>query len=70
MLAGQVVLIDENGDHDLAEGDFAAFPAGSPNGHCLENRSDAPVRLLVVGSRRPRQDVIHYSDDPLGPFRR
>ena len=70
VLTGQAVLIDDNGDHLLSEGDFAAFPAGAPNGHCLENRSEAPVRLLIVGSRRPGEDVVHYPDDPIGPFRR
>lgn len=70
VLSGEVVLIDENGEHRLAEEDFVAFPAGAPNAHHLENRSDAPARLLVVGSRRPGEETIHYPDDPIGPFQK
>lgn len=68
VLAGEVVLIDENGEHPLAEGGFAAFPAGAPNGHHLQNRSQAQARLLVVGARRPGEETVHYPDDPIGPF--
>lgn len=68
VLSGEVVLIDENGVHPMAEGAFAAFPAGTPNAHHLENRSEAPARMLVVGSRRPGQETVHYPDDGIGPF--
>jgi len=68
VLSGEVVLMDENGDHLLAEGGFAAFPAGQPNAHHLENRSLAPARLLVVGARQPGRETVHYPDDGIGPF--
>lgn len=70
VLAGRVTLIDENGAQPLKEGSFAGFPAGAANAHHLVNRSDAPARLLVVGSRRRGEDVIHYPDDELGPIAR
>jgi uncharacterized cupin superfamily protein len=34
----------------LRPGDCAAFKAGVHNGHCLQNRSAAEVRVLTVGS--------------------
>lgn len=40
------------------------FPAGSTNGHHFLNRSDAPARFLVVGSKAPRE-VATYSDHDL-----
>jgi uncharacterized cupin superfamily protein len=63
MLSGQVVLIEDS-ETTLIPGDAACWPAGSPTGHCLENRSDAEARYLTIGTRNPR-DVIHYPDHDL-----
>lgn len=60
VLAGEVVLV-ENEEQRLVAGDAAAWKAGDPVGHCLENRSDQPATLLVVGTRAP-QGVVHYAD--------
>lgn len=73
MLAGEVVLVEDQ-ETLLRAGDVACWPAGHPVGHRLDNRSDAPARYLVIGSRRPR-DRIHYTDYDLitekdGPARR
>lgn len=70
VLNGQVTLIDENGEHTLMEGSFAGFPAGVANAHHLVNRSAAPATYLVVGSRRPGEETIHYPDDGIGPIRK
>jgi uncharacterized cupin superfamily protein len=59
--AGQLTLIEDDGEHVLGPGDAAAFPAGAANGHHLVNRSDAPAMFLVVGTRAP-SEVAHYSD--------
>jgi len=61
MLSGEVILREEGGETRLAAGDAAAWPAGVPNGHCLENRSGADAIYLTVGTRN-RADVIHYPD--------
>ena len=63
VLAGEVVLI-EDVETPLHAGDCAAWPAGLAVGHCLENRSAAEARYLVIGSRQ-RVDIIHYPDHDL-----
>lgn len=63
VLSGDLVLVEES-ETPLAPGDAACWPAGSPVGHRLENRSDAPARYLVIGTRNLR-DVIHYTDHDL-----
>jgi uncharacterized cupin superfamily protein len=63
MLSGEVVLCEDI-ETPLGAGDVAAWPAGHPLGHCLVNRSDAPARYLVIGTRNLR-DTIHYSDHDL-----
>ena len=44
-----------------AFGDSAAWKAGTPVGHCLENRSEQVAQLLVVGTKA-KIGVVHYSD--------
>jgi uncharacterized cupin superfamily protein len=66
VLWGELTLIDETGEHRLAAGDFAGFPAGSANGHHLANRSTASAAFLAVGSRKRGTETIHYPDDALG----
>ena len=63
MLEGEVVLVEE-GETVLKPGEAACWPAGHPVGHRLENRSAAPARYLVIGSRHDR-DIIHYTDHDL-----
>lgn len=60
MLAGEAVLIEDEGESVMRPGDIAVFPKGVPNGHCLENRSDAPCVFVAVG--RPSVTDCHYPD--------
>ena len=61
VLEGELVLVQDAGETALRTGDAAGFPAGGRDGHQLLNRSDAPARYLVVGSRAA-EDVCTYSD--------
>ncbi len=63
MLEGEVVLVEDS-ETTLRAGDVACWPAGSPAGHRLDNRSEAPARYLVIGTRLPN-DRIHYTDHDL-----
>ena len=63
MLAGKVVLVEET-ETTLQAGDVAAWRAGQAVGHRLDNRSAAPARYLVIGTRNQR-DRIHYLDHDL-----
>jgi uncharacterized cupin superfamily protein len=50
MIAGEAVLVDDDGEHVLRPGDCAAFPKGDRNGHHLQNRSNADCAFVVVGA--------------------
>lgn len=63
VLEGALVLVEDD-ETPLRPGDAAAWRAGDPIAHCLENRSDAPAVYLVVGTRAAR-DVLHYPDHDL-----
>jgi len=58
---GELVLVQDEGEHVMRSGDCAAFPAGDTNGHHFLNRTDTPARFLVVGSKAPRETAT-YSD--------
>ena len=62
VLEGEVVLVTDAGEEVLRAGDCAGFKAGVPNGHKIENRSDAEAVLLEVGSRCPEEDGCDYPD--------
>ena len=61
VLSGELVLVTDAGEELLRGGDCAGFPAGTRDGHCLQNRSQSDAEFLVVGSR---SDADHgeYSD--------
>jgi len=61
MLEGEAVLVDDDGEHSLSPGDFAAFKAGDRNGHHLVNRSNQNAVFLVIGSNHP-DDSGEYPD--------
>ena len=61
ILSGEVILHETEGDTLLRPGDAVAWPAGQPNGHCLENRSTSDATYLILGTRN-RHDVVHYPD--------
>lgn len=63
MLSGEVMLI-EDVETPLVAGDVACWAKGAGPAHCLENRSAAEARYLVIGTRSP-QDEIHYPDHDL-----
>lgn len=60
VLDGVVSLHEGDQVTEMAPGDAASFKAGTPVGHCLENRSDQPVTYLVVGTRSG-DDVVRYT---------
>ena len=49
MLAGEAVLVEDEGRNVLRAGDCAAWPKGNVNGHHLINESDADCQFVVVG---------------------
>jgi uncharacterized cupin superfamily protein len=61
VVAGEVVLITDDGEQVMRAGDCAAFPANMPNGHHIINKSESCAVLLEVGSRAGHDRVI-YSD--------
>jgi uncharacterized cupin superfamily protein len=62
VLEGEVVLVTDAGEEVLRAGDCAGFKAGEADGHCLQNRTNAEVVLLEIGSRNADADGVDYPD--------
>jgi uncharacterized cupin superfamily protein len=58
---GECTLVQDAGETLMQTGDCAAFPAGSPDGHCFLNHTKAEARFLVIGTKSKRE-VVTYSD--------
>jgi uncharacterized cupin superfamily protein len=50
MIAGEAVLVEDDGETVLRAGDCAAFPKGVHNGHHLQNRSEAACVFVAIGA--------------------
>lgn len=60
MLEGELVLVEDD-ETTLTAGDCAAWKAGVPLAHCLQNRSSSDASYLIVAANSAR-DVVHYPD--------
>lgn len=68
VVSGEVVLVTDAGEETMRAGDAAGFKAGVPDGHCLQNRSNAEAVVLEVGTRDPDGDACDYPDiDMIAP---
>jgi uncharacterized cupin superfamily protein len=61
VLAGTPSLRGPDGIQLLSAGAVVAFPRGQAGAHSLVNRSDAPVRYLVISTTNG-PDVVEYPD--------
>ncbi|MBV8258153.1 MAG: cupin domain-containing protein [Actinobacteria bacterium] len=61
VVAGTATLKTPEGERMLEPGEVVHFPLGAPGAHKVLNRSDAPVRYLMIAAHS-RLDVIEYLD--------
>ncbi len=60
-LLGRLTLRTPDGERELEEGDVVHFPNGPDGAHEQLNRTDEPIRYLVV-SNRVSPEVVEYPD--------
>jgi uncharacterized cupin superfamily protein len=60
VLEGEVVLVTGDGEELLGAGDCVGFPAGNPDGHHLQNRSEKRAIILEVGPANLAHDESYY----------
>jgi uncharacterized cupin superfamily protein len=62
VISGRPTLRTLEGESELAPGDIVAFPRGRRGGHTLANRTDEPVRYLMV-SNKVMPELVEYPED-------
>ena len=63
VLRGRPTLRTIDGDRALDEGEVVSFPVGRRGAHRVENRSDAPVRILLVSTMIGPDVVEHIESE-------
>jgi len=61
VLHGEPTLRTPEGEHVLKEGDVVCFPRGKDGAHQIINRTDSPIRVLMLSSMI-RGEIIEYLD--------
>ena len=56
MLAGEAVLVEDDGETVIRPGDVVAWAAGAENGHHLQNRSDADCVFIAISAGPKAED--------------
>ena len=61
VVRGRPTLRTPEGEQELQEGDVACFPRGKAGAHQVINRTDEPVRVLML-STLLKPEIIEYLD--------
>ena len=62
MVAGEAVLVEDDGETTIRPGDLIAWPAGAENGHRLQNRTDSDCVFVVASAGEYDTDSGEYPD--------
>jgi len=61
VVRGQPTLRSADGEQDLREGDVVCFRRGKDGFHQVSNRTDSPIRVLMI-STLIAPDIVQYPD--------
>jgi uncharacterized cupin superfamily protein len=61
VVRGEPTLRSPDGEQDLREGDVVVFLRGKAGAHQVSNRTDAPIRVLMLSSM-VALEVVEYPD--------
>ena len=66
VLSGSPVLRDPDGEHELAEGDLVCFPEGPDGAHKVTNRTEEPVRILMLSTKAKTAMAVYPDSNKVG----
>jgi uncharacterized cupin superfamily protein len=61
VIRGRPTLRTSEGERELREGDVACFPRGKEGAHQVSNRTDEPIRVLMLSSLI-LPEIVEYLD--------
>ncbi len=68
VLNGVGLLRAEDGEHELEAGDYVTLPANEHGGHQVVNRSDDPLRYLMVSTMHEPDVTVYPEMGKVGVF--
>jgi uncharacterized cupin superfamily protein len=68
VVAGRPSLRTATGWEELPEGEVVAFPRGERGAHGFENRSDEPVRVLMISEMNGPNISVYPDTNQVGVF--
>lgn len=68
ILKGTAIVVIDNNESTISEGECIGFKAGTGSGHRLINRSNKPVVYLEIGERSPGDKVVYPNNDLRAAF--
>jgi uncharacterized cupin superfamily protein len=66
VLDGRPTLRHHEGEEELAPGDVVCFPIGPEGAHKVTNRTDAPVRVLILSTKIEPAVAVYPDSDKIG----
>jgi len=63
VLAGRPTLRTVDAERELEEGEVVAFPTGRDGAHRIDNRTETPVRVLIVSTMIGPEVVEHIDSE-------
>jgi uncharacterized cupin superfamily protein len=66
VLDGQVTVRTPDGEHEVDAGEVVCFPDGPEGAHKLTNRSEQPVRLLMLSTKNNPAVAVYPDSDKIG----
>jgi uncharacterized cupin superfamily protein len=66
VISGRPTLRTPNGEEELAPGDVVSHPVGPDGAHQVTNRSDEPVRFLMLSEMNGPEVVVYPDSDKIG----
>ena len=69
VIEGRPTLRTPTGERKLRPGDVVAFPEGPKGAHDTSNRTDIPVRVVLLSTRRKPAVAVYPDSDKLAVWR-
>ena len=66
VLDGPVTVRHAGGEVELGTGDVVCFPVGPEGAHKLTNRTDSPVRVLMLSTMNEPSVAVYPDSDKIG----
>jgi uncharacterized cupin superfamily protein len=66
VVAGRPTLRHPGGEEELEPGDLVGFPEGPEGAHKVTNRTDGPVRIMILSTKGGPGVAVYPDSDKLG----